>query len=94
MAGGHMVDPRILAGHDPEKFDRGVEQKVKFQLVGQIVADRETLPIKNVVKLVALMIQEYREANDTATIRQVLRNQGKIQGLEELRDNITKDFPI
>jgi hypothetical protein len=97
-----LPDLRTMAGMRPKwemrpngrgHFEVPIEETIKFQLMASIAGERMTPASRNIVKLIDLFIQEIREANDTATVRSVMRNQGGIQRLEELKDMIVKDYP-
>jgi hypothetical protein len=63
----------------------------KNEIIALIQANNASLPVRNVVSLIQILIQEARESNDDAEPQEVLRNQGQIKGLKALMDDITKD---
>ena len=56
-----------------------------------IARHEETM--RNVLRYIAIAIETARKENDTATVRRVTRNQGKIAALAELKDCIEKGLP-
>lgn len=69
-----------------------VEYLRRTDLEAEISAQRTDAVSKNIQKLIDCLIEDYRLENDTATVRAVMRNQGKIASLNQLKDIIVKDF--
>jgi len=67
-----------------------VKNAEKVELVTQLVGFRGNPALLVLSGLLAIMIQETREFNDTAAPEEVLRNQGRIAGLKDLQDYINK----
>jgi hypothetical protein len=61
------------------------ERKVRKQSIANLLHERAGDDgIRKAVELGELLVEEWREANDTAPVRAMIRNQGKIQGMNEL----------
>jgi len=67
-----------------------VKNAEKVELVTQLVGFRGNPALLVLSDLLAIMIQETREFNDTAAPEEVLQNQGRIAGLKDLQDYINK----
>ena len=56
-----------------------------------IARHEETM--RNILRYISLTVDAVRKENDTTTVKRVLRNQGKIAALNELRECIEKGLP-
>jgi len=65
----------------------------KAALILEISGHRDESTCKNVLGLLEILIQEVREANDTAEGDTMLRNQGKVQAYNELKGYIDRGLP-
>lgn len=72
----------------------GIEYAFRTELEGEIAIQQRDPASKNIQTLIDLMINDIRAENDTAMIRKVIRNQGKIASLQQLKDIITRDLTI
>jgi hypothetical protein len=65
----------------------------KSDLITELHEHRSESTCTAVLSLLDILITESRLENDTARIRKVLKNQGKIEGFVELRDHILRGLP-
>lgn len=70
----------------------GMEYAYRTALEAEIASQRMEPTSKNIQTLIDLMVADIRLENDTAMVKGLIRNQGKIAGLLQLKDVITKDF--
>jgi hypothetical protein len=64
------------------------KSRLKSNLIDVIHAHSGHDPVDQVVELLTLLRDEVREANDKATVRSFLRNQGEIRGYTRVIDGI------
>lgn len=67
---------------------RVVKNAEKVDLIAQIHDSRGERGIHLISELLAIMVQETRELNDTAAPDEVLQNQGRISAFRDLQDFI------
>jgi hypothetical protein len=65
----------------------------KAALVLEISANQKDQSVQNIVKLLDILTEQYRAANDDADTNMVLKNQGSIATLVYLRDLIVRGLP-
>lgn len=70
-----------------------IRNEEKGRLVAELTAARNDVYIKIVARLIDILVEETRIENDCAGVRGVFRNQGKIEGLCQLKDYIMRGFP-
>lgn len=69
------------------------QDREKAVLITEISGSQNDNTIKNVVKLLDLLIQEARLDNDTADETRVRVNQGEIKAFVKLREYILRGLP-
>ena len=63
------------------------------ELIAAVYTAKNTDLAQNVVKLIDLLVQELRIDNDTAEGSSVLKNQGGIEALNDLKDKFDRGQP-
>lgn len=66
----------------------------KAQIKADLHAERNSYVGKVLQKYVTMRVQEVREQNDSAEVKDVPRNQGRIAELLELLDVLERGLPI
>lgn len=67
-----------------------IDRKEINRLTADLFAENACNFSRNLLTLLHALIEEYRVANDDADVSQVVRNQGKIAALKDVRDRILK----
>jgi hypothetical protein len=67
--------------------------KDKAILITTLSAHQNDVSLTNAVKLIDIMVSETRIDNDRAEGNMLIRNQGKIEGLLELKSHIERGLP-
>jgi hypothetical protein len=70
-----------------------MDRREKLQLIANIYADNACNFSRSLLKLIDGLIDEARALNDEAPPPEVVRNQGKITALKDLKDYILKEPP-
>jgi hypothetical protein len=70
-----------------------MDRREKLQLMANIYVDNACNFSRSLLKLIEGLIEEARAANDEAPASEVVRNQGKITALKDLKDYILKEPP-
>ena len=70
---------------------QGQQEMAVLTAALNIARHEETM--RNVLRYITLTVDSVRKENDTSTVRRVIRNQGKIAALTELRECIEKGLP-
>lgn len=65
----------------------------KAETIIEANSSRNESASKTIQKLIGIMINEARVDNDTAQVRRVFRNQGKIAALTQLQEYIDRGQP-
>lgn len=66
----------------------------KNEIISHIRANNSSLPSRNIVSFVKILLQEARESLDDAGPQEVPKIQGEIRAYKTLIDMITKDVSI
>ena len=70
-----------------------LRESEKQEIVAYLYGVQGTDTFLKVSRLIDIMIDEFRRDNDSASIRQVMRNQGRIDGLKAFRDLMKRGLP-
>jgi hypothetical protein len=70
-----------------------MDRREKLQLIANIYQDNACNFSRSLLKLIDGLIDEARALNDEALPSEVVRNQGKITTLKDLKDYILKGLP-
>lgn len=60
----------------------------RARLINEVSGARNEHSMRHLLALIDVLVAETREDNDRAGVRGVFRNQGKIEGLRQLKDYI------
>ncbi len=67
--------------------------KEKAALILELSAHQGDISLRNTIKLIDIIVDETRFDNDSAETTKVIKNQGKIEGLFELKTYIERGLP-
>lgn len=70
-----------------------MRNEIKASLIADLSGARNDRLMVYTVKLIDVLVMEARIENDRAGVRGVFRNQGKIEGLMQLKGYIERGFP-
>jgi len=70
-----------------------MDRREKLQLIANLYSDNACNFSNSLLKLIEGLIEEARAANDEALPSEVVRNQGKITALKDLKNYILKEPP-
>ena len=70
-----------------------MKNQAKAELIMEISGAKNEATAQRILKLLDIVINETRIENDRAEEKEFLRNQGKIQGFLELKENIERGLP-
>jgi hypothetical protein len=65
----------------------------KAEIIAHLFASRKENTCQTLIKLIDMMVNEFRVDNDTAEGNVVLKNQGAIEVLNDLKDKIERGQP-